>query len=116
MRLPAGHHLNPSAPHRYVLTVEDGAQHLLPGDTNAAAPAAPKLAASSKDLRLPLRLPLRALAPGASALRLRLTLYYCREDNTGVCRIKTLSWLAPVEVTGDPAAPREIKVEGEIKE
>jgi hypothetical protein len=65
-------------------------------------------------VRYAAEIPLRALAPGASALRLRLTLYYCREDNTGVCRIKTLAWRAPVEVTADPSAPREIKLEAKV--
>jgi hypothetical protein len=60
--------------------------------------------------------PLRTSAAGASELRVRLTLYYCREDNTGVCRIKTLSWRAPVEVSSDAGAAREIKLEGKISE
>ena len=41
-----------------------------------------------------------------------MTLYYCREDNTGTCRIKTLIFRAPVEVTDALDATHEIKVEG----
>jgi hypothetical protein len=41
-----------------------------------------------------------------------MTLYYCREDNTGTCRIKTLIFRAPVEVTDAQDASHEIKVEG----
>jgi len=69
---------------------------------------------TSKEVGLPVKLMLRALKPGAAELQVRLTLYYCREDNTGTCRIKTLVWHAPVEVTADPAAPREVKLQGKV--
>ena len=107
--LPAGHHLNPSAPQRFKMSVEKGAEHIaLEGDARTATRTA-------KDLRLPLRLPLRAISAGAAELKLQMTLYYCREDNTGTCRIKTLIWRAPVEVTAQSDAPREIKVQGKIQ-
>jgi DNA-binding beta-propeller fold protein YncE len=112
--LPAGQHLNPDAPHRYTVLVEGGAQYLALGDAGAGAD--PKaLAKTAKDLRLPLRLPLRANAPGAARLRVSLRLYYCREDNTGVCRIKTLVWLVPVELTNESGAPREVKLQGRVE-
>jgi len=110
--LPAGYHLNPSAPQRYKVSVEGGAEHLVLGGVAADARA---LVKTAKDLHLPLSLPLRALAPGAAALRVQLTLYYCREDNTGTCRIKTLVFRAPVEITGEAGAPREIKLEGKVE-
>ncbi|HEX8339248.1 MAG TPA: hypothetical protein VF621_21175, partial [Pyrinomonadaceae bacterium] len=92
----------------------EGARLLAPGD--AVAGADPNtFARTAKDLRLPLRLPLRAAAPGAARLRVSLRLYYCREDNTGVCRIKTLVWLVPVELTAEPGAPREIRVQGKVE-
>jgi hypothetical protein len=69
----------------------------------------------SKLKGLPLRVGLDPLSPGASELRVALTLYYCREDNTGVCRIKTLVWRAPVEVTADPAAPHEVRLKGKVE-
>jgi DNA-binding beta-propeller fold protein YncE len=109
VKLPAGYHLNASAPQRYRVAVEGDANRLeLGGNTKTSATSV------AKDLQLPLRLPLRALEAGASALRIQLTLYYCREDNTGTCRIKTLVWLAPVEVITDAAAPREIKAQAKI--
>jgi hypothetical protein len=112
--LPAGYHLNPSAPHRYTVSVEGGRGTLaLVGPDGAGGESVVR--GGGKDLRLPLRLPLRALAPGAATLRVRLTLYYCREDNTGTCRIKTLAWDAPVEVTGEAGAPREIKLQGKVE-
>ncbi|HWT01861.1 MAG TPA: thioredoxin-like domain-containing protein [Pyrinomonadaceae bacterium] len=108
--LPAGYHLNPSAPQRYQVSIEGESKHLALGE-DAQHPAA----RTSKDLRLPLRIPLRALTEGAGALRVRLTLYYCREDNTGTCQIKTLVWRAPVEVTADADAPREVRAQGKVE-
>ena len=64
---------------------------------------------------MPVRTTLRGLSPGAAELNVRLTLYYCREDNTGTCRVKTLVWRAPVEVTPDAAAPREVKLQGKVE-
>jgi DNA-binding beta-propeller fold protein YncE len=108
--LPVGYHLNTSAPQRYKITVEgDTKQLALDGDTKNLASRV------MKDLHLPLRIPLHSLDAGASALRIQLTLYYCREDNTGTCQIKTLVWRAPVEVTLDANAPREIKAQGKIE-
>jgi DNA-binding beta-propeller fold protein YncE len=109
--LPVGYHLNPSAPQRYQISIEQDATHLaFDGDTKT------KSARVVKGLQLPLRIPLRALDAGGSVLRIQLTLYYCREDNTGTCQIKTLAWHAPVEVTADASAPREIKAQGKIEQ
>ncbi len=106
VELPAGYHLNSAAPQRYKVSLENGARALaLDTETSAR---------SSKDLQLPVRVPLRAVAKGSAEMRIQLTLFYCREDNTGTCRIKTLVWRAPVEVTDDPEAPREIKVQGRV--
>jgi DNA-binding beta-propeller fold protein YncE len=108
--LPAGYHLNELAPHRLQATIERGAERVV-FEGNAQ-----QLTRGAKDLlRLPVRLPLRALSNGAAELRVQFTLYYCREDNTGACRIKTLIWRAPLNVTSDTDAPREIKLRGEIK-
>ena len=107
--LPAGYHLNESAPQRVKVAIEKGAQHLALADNQ------PSLTRAGKDVLLPLRLPLRALTPGAAELRVQAALYYCREDNTGTCRIKTLIWRVPVEVTTEASAPREIKAQGKIE-
>jgi thiol-disulfide isomerase/thioredoxin len=119
VRLPVGHHLNPSAPQRYNVSVEGGFEHLklatmTPSADNPRGHAG-GMGVTEKGLKLPLRVPVEALTPGAATLAVRLTLYYCREDNTGVCRIKTLAWRAPVVVADDPAAPREIKLEGKVE-
>ncbi|MDQ3820306.1 MAG: redoxin domain-containing protein [Acidobacteriota bacterium] len=108
--LPAGYHLNPAAPQRYKISVESGAEHIaLDNDSKTSA------ARVAKDLQLPLRIPLRVGDAGSSSLRIQLTLFYCREDNTGTCQIKTLAWRAPVEVTANGAAPREIRAEAKIQ-
>ncbi|MDX6694309.1 MAG: hypothetical protein QOF02_1912 [Blastocatellia bacterium] len=110
-QLPAGYHLNPSAPQRYKVTIENGGARLTLASKSGGA------ADSGKLTQLPLRLALRAGEAGASSLLLRisLTLFYCREDNTGVCRIKTLNWRAPVELTTSANAPHEIKAQAMIK-
>jgi len=100
--LPPGFHLNPSAPQRYKVSAESGAQTLVIDQQSATRTA--------KDLQLPIRIPVRAAAAGAAELRVSFTFVFCREDNTGTCRIKTLVWRAPVEVVNDASAPSEIKL------
>jgi len=110
VNLPSGYHLNSSAPQRYKISVESGAEHIaLDGDAKTSATRV------AKDLQLPLHIPLRVGDAGQSALRIQLTLFYCREDNTGTCQIKTLAWRAPIEVTAERDAPREIRVQGKIE-
>lgn len=105
VELPAGYHLNPAAPQRYNVTVNDG---------KAISIEAALAKRSAKDLSLPVRVPLQLASAGSATLRVQLTLFYCREDNTGTCRIKTLVWSAPVEVVADSSAPGELKVQGSI--
>jgi len=110
VRLPEGYHLNALAPHRYTIAVTKGA------DLIALPDGKPNLMRSSKDLQLPVQIPLKITTMGTAELRVTTTLYYCREDNTGACRIKTLAWRVPVEITeAGNATAREIKVAGEIK-
>ena len=52
---------------------------------------------------------------GAAEMRVQLTIYFCREDNTGTCRIKTLVWRIPVEIVKDEKAARELHVQGKIE-
>jgi thiol-disulfide isomerase/thioredoxin len=104
VELPAGYHLNPLAPQRYKVS-SDGKSIAI--DEKVASRAA-------KDLKLPLRIPLNATAAGPTNLRAQITLFYCREDNTGTCRIRTLVWQVPVEVTNDANAPTELKLQGKV--
>ncbi len=116
IELPPGYHLNPAAPQRYRVSIESGTQQLgLLSETELGATGHDKVVSrSQKNLQLPLRIPIRTFETGKAELRLQLTLFYCREDNTGTCRIKTLVWRVPVEVTNDAGAPNEIKVEGKL--
>jgi thiol-disulfide isomerase/thioredoxin len=115
--LPEGYHLNPSAPQRYGAEVVEGPQRLMlaSNEETEIAWRDKTLNVVRKGLSLPLRLSLRTGEAGASELRVRFTLYYCREDNTGVCRVKTLVWVAPVEVTDAAGAPREITLRAKVE-
>jgi sugar lactone lactonase YvrE len=104
VELPAGYHLNPLALQRYKISV-DGKN--VGVDEKIAA-------AATKDLKLPVRVPLNTTAVGQATIRAQVTLFYCREDNTGTCRIKTLVWQAPVEVTNDANAPTEVRLQGKL--
>jgi len=102
LELPPGYHLNPSAPQRYQVSVEQG---------GAALKLDPqKSSRNTKGLQLPISIPFVVSATGAAELRASFTFVYCREDNTGTCRIKTLVWRAPIEVVDDASAPSEIKL------
>jgi hypothetical protein len=103
--LPEGYHLNPMAPQRYKISVDNG--KTITVDEKLAS-------RSAKDLKLPLRIPLNVVSAGSTNLRAQATLFYCREDNTGTCRIKTLIWQVPIEVTANSSAPNEVKVHGKL--
>jgi hypothetical protein len=103
--LPDGYHLNPMAPQRYKISVDNG--KTITVDEKLAS-------RSAKDLKLPLRIPLNVISAGSTNLRAQATLFYCREDNTGTCRIKTLVWQIPIEVTANANAPNEVKVHGKL--
>jgi thiol-disulfide isomerase/thioredoxin len=109
VELPAGYHLNEDAPQRLQVSVVRGAPTLsFAGEQTFKS--------GGKDVRLPLTVPLRASAEGTAELRAQLTAYYCREDNTGTCRVKTLVWKIPVQVSADAGAPREIILRAKISD
>ena len=104
VQLPTGYHLNPLAPQRYKVSVEGAAIKI---DENNAS-------RTSKDLKLPLRIPFTSgAAPGSANVRAQVTLFYCREDNTGTCRIKTLVWQVPVSVAS-ASSNSEVKLQGKL--
>src|SRR5437870_632773 len=106
VELPAGYHLNPSAPQRYKVSVENGAQLLVVDQQDASR--------NTRGLPLPIHIPVRARDVGAAELRASFTFVYCREDNTGTCRVKTLIWRAPVEVVADVNAPTEVHLSATV--
>lgn len=106
IELPAGYHLNPTAPQHYKISTEDGAKSLQISEADAAR--------STKGLQLPIHVPVKASLAGQAKLHASFTFVYCREDNTGTCRIKTLVWQVPVEVANDAGAVSEIKLLGRV--
>ncbi len=111
--LPAGYHLNPAAPQRYRVSIDSKGSQLLLKQADAKA-MEKFLTVTSKDLRLPFRVSYRANEVGSAELRVQATLFYCREDNTGTCLIKTLVWRVPVQVTNEPNTSNEIKLQGKL--
>jgi DNA-binding beta-propeller fold protein YncE len=117
VELPTGYHLNPAAPQRYRVAVESGGKQIgLESDTELGATGHDAVVSRSlKNPRLPLRIPLRVFEAGKAELRFQFTAFYCREDNTGTCRIKTLAWQIPTEVVGNEAnGANEIKLAGKV--
>lgn len=104
--LPAGYHLNPSAPQRYQVSAAPSAKNITIDQTKAAG--------STKGGQLPIRIPIQATTVGTGEVHASFTFVYCREDNTGVCRIKTLQWRAPIEVVNDASASSEITLSRQI--
>jgi DNA-binding beta-propeller fold protein YncE len=107
VELPDGYHLNPAAPQRYRVSFAT--------ETKALTLEPRTSIGSSKDLRFPLRVPLRATTRGSANLLVQLTIFYCREDNTGTCRIKTLLFRVPVQVTDAQDTLQEIEVRARIE-
>jgi len=97
IELPRGYHLNPDAPQRYSVSIEQG------GESLSTMP----IKQTGKNLSLPLSIPI-SIGAGSAVVHASFTFVYCREDNTGTCRIKTAVWRAPVEVVADANAPGEI--------
>jgi hypothetical protein len=107
--LPVGYHLNPSAPQRYKLAIGNGADAMGTGSVNA------NKAGSGVSLPLSVAFGFGAnTGVGAYVLHGSFTFVFCRDDNTGTCRIKTLQWDAPLEVVNDVNASREIKLSGKV--
>ncbi len=116
VELPAGYHLNPAAPQRYRVVVENRNQQLgLMSATELGAIGHDRSASrSQKNLQLPLRIPIKTHQQGKADVSVQLTLFYCREDNTGTCRIKTLVWRVPVDVQNNSSALAEIRLQGKL--
>lgn len=95
INLPKDFHLNPSAPQSYEITVENGENVKIAN-------------AKQRFTKLPLSIPFQTTAAGPATLKAKVTVFYCREDNTGVCLIKTLRWQIPVNVTANSKAASKI--------
>ncbi len=102
LNLPEGYHLNPNAPQRYEIVIESGKNIKI---------ANPK----EKFTKLPLNLSFQTNQTGAAMLKAKLTVYYCREDNTGTCLIKTLVWKIPINVAADKKAASKIEISASVE-
>jgi hypothetical protein len=104
------------APQRFRVSVEKGFPQFSLFALGGSGPVAKskEIKQTSKSLKLPIVIPFAAGGPGEAELRIQTTLFYCREDNTGTCRIKTLVWHAPVTVVNDPSAPTQLKISGKL--
>jgi hypothetical protein len=99
--MPEGFHLNPIAPNRYEISASEGSVVEF-----ASSP--------QKFQKLPLEIPFTALKTGATEVRLKTNIYYCREDNTGVCLIKTLTFRIPLVIAAD-GKPDSIEITGDVR-
>ncbi len=97
VNLPEGFHLNPDAPQKYSISFEDGKNITIKNP-------------SERFKELPLQIPFQVNKNGTAKLKAKLTVYYCREDNTGVCFIKSLVWNVPLKVVNDKNAAEKIEL------
>lgn len=111
VKLPAGYHLNPNAPQRLKVTVVQNSK-IISFDENGKN----TMTKTIKPLQLPLSVQIKSLKAGVAELSVQLSVYYCREDNTGECKIKTLMWQVPIEVVTNDNGKREIRLSSEIKQ
>jgi thiol-disulfide isomerase/thioredoxin len=86
IKLPEGYHLNANAPNRYEISADDA--KIVRAETGA-----------QKFSQLPLKVPFQTMQAGNANLKIKLTVYYCREDDTGACLIKTLVWQIPLKIS-----------------
>lgn len=101
IKLPEGFHLNLNAPQRYEMSVASGKNV--------------KVATSKqKFTKLPLNVPFQTTKAGTAVLQAKMSVYYCREDNTGTCQIKTLVWKIPLNVVASKKASKEIEIAASV--
>ena len=103
LKLPDGFHLNPNAPNRYEITTDDAKIVKVAGG-------------AQKFGQLPLTVPFQAIQAGSTNVKIKLTVYYCREDNTGVCLIKTLVWQVPLKISAQKKDAAEIVLQETLTE
>jgi len=103
IKLPEGFHLNENAPNRYEISTDEAKIIKTPNG-------------AQKFSRLPVSIPFQTTQTGSANLKLKATVYYCREDNTGVCLIKTLVWLIPLKISKEKAAPETITLKETLTE
>lgn len=86
IKFPEGFHVNENAPNRYEVSTDEAKNIKV-------------TSGSQKFSKLPLTIPLQSVQAGNANIKLKMTVYYCREDNTGACLIKTFAWQLPLKIT-----------------
>ncbi len=102
IKLPEGFHLNKDAPQRYEIALVNGQNIKI-------------LNPKQKFTKLPIVIPFSTAQKGLATLRAKISVYYCREDNTGTCQIKTLVWKIPVSVAPGKKASNKIEISAAVE-
>lgn len=87
VNIPAPYKLNPGSPLEYRIEIDGG------------APPAGR-STSIEDGQFPLQIPL-TVASDTKGMRVALRFVYCREGEDGVCVMKSLCWMVPVQMAGE---------------
>ncbi len=106
--LPEDYKLNPAAPVSYRL---GSLRNSSPNDQN---PEAKTGHISAPELPFSFEVPL-ALAAESESLRLYLEYYYCREGAEGVCKVRSVAWEVPLEITDREDAPDAVTLRDEFQ-
>lgn len=101
IKMPEGFHLNAAAPNRFELSASN---------KNVKIETA-----AQKFKAIPLTIPFQTLNKGETKLTAKLTVYYCREDNTGVCKIKTLAWQIPLKIADEKPISNKIELSAKVE-
>jgi DNA-binding beta-propeller fold protein YncE len=102
IKLPEGFHLNKDAPQRYEISLVRGQNIKI-------------LNPKQKFTKLPIVVPFSAAQKGLATLRAKVSVYYCREDDTGTCQIKTLVWKIPVQVAPSKKSSNKIEISSAVE-
>ncbi len=97
--LPENYHLNLSAPQALSAKIDDKSENLKFKETNSQ-----EIIQKKSQIKLPIRLNLIASKQGMANLDVRQTIYFCREDNTGTCYVKTIVWKVPLRIVDKKSA------------
>ncbi|HUY90022.1 MAG TPA: thioredoxin-like domain-containing protein [Pirellulales bacterium] len=96
LALPAGYRMNDMAPTQYWVETDE--------ETGLVEPSAfdrpVKVAPPASDFRISLPL---AENQGAETLKICFVYYYCEAGDSGVCKVGSVVWIAPIRVAADAA-------------
>jgi hypothetical protein len=103
LTLPVGYKINEMAPTQYWAEAVEGTGLVEP----SALDRPTKVAPPSADFEIALPL---AAKQGAETLKISLIYYYCEAGDSGVCKIGSVVWMAPVRlVEGAESQAVELK-------